>query len=183
MRDCAFCRTPIPDNDDDGLAMVQARVEKKDPHALHHLGQKYFFGEIGLQKDMQKAVELYTEAAELGSVDALFNLGYAFELGEGVEQDETKSVHFYIKAAMQGHSESRHNLGSIEGEKKNFDRAVRHFLISAKMGYKNSVEIIKNMFMAGLATKEHYAQALKGYQDAVEDTKSPEREEAKRLGY
>ena len=34
------------------------------------------------------------------------------------------------------------------------------------------------MFMAGLATKEQYAQALKGFQDAVEDTKSPEKEEA-----
>ncbi|EJK60547.1 hypothetical protein THAOC_19077 [Thalassiosira oceanica] len=82
---------------------------------------------------------------------------------------------------MKGHAESRHNLGCIEGEKGNYDRAARHLLISAKMGQRDSVEMIKQMFTAGLATKEQYAEALKGYQDAVEETKSHDRDEAKRL--
>ena len=47
------------------------------------------------------------------------------------------------------------------------------------MGYKDSIEAIKGMFMAGIATKEEqYTEAPRGYQNAVEDTKSPEREEA-----
>ncbi|EJK56510.1 hypothetical protein THAOC_23587, partial [Thalassiosira oceanica] len=40
------------------------------------------------------------------------------------------------------------------------------------MGDKDSVESINRAFMAGLATKEHYAEALKGYQDAVEEMKN-----------
>ena len=64
-------------NDADKLALVQARVAKKDPAAIYRLGQTYFFGELGLQKDMRKAVEMYTEAAKLGSVDALYSLGLA----------------------------------------------------------------------------------------------------------
>ena len=32
--------------------------------------------------------------------------------------------------------------------------------------------------MGGFATKEQYAEALRGYQNAMEDTKSPEREQA-----
>ena len=60
---------------------------------------------------------------------------------------------------------------------------MRHFLITAKMGYINSVETIKEMFMDGLATKEHYTEALKGYHDAVEEMKSHDRDEVKRLGY
>ena len=39
------------------------------------------------------------------------------------------------------------------------------------------------MFMEGIATKEQYAEALKGYQDAVEEMKSHDRDEAERLGY
>jgi len=39
MDDCPFCRTTYPDNDADGLAMIQARVEKKDPEAINLLGQ------------------------------------------------------------------------------------------------------------------------------------------------
>jgi len=85
---------------------------------------------------------------------------------------------------MMGDAESRHSLGSYEGQKWNYDRAVRHFLISAKMGWKDSVEDIKKIFMGGLATKEQYTEALKGYQDAVEEMKSHDRDEAKkRLGY
>ena len=35
--------------------------------------------------------------------------------------------------------------------------------------------------MGGYATKKQYAEALKGYQDAVEETKSNDRDEANEL--
>ncbi|EJK74510.1 hypothetical protein THAOC_03807, partial [Thalassiosira oceanica] len=183
MSNCPFCRTPYPDPDNsdaDTLAMVQARVLKKDPVAIHSLGKVYWHGVHGLQKDMRKAVELWTEAAELGSIEALFSLGVLYDRGEGgVEQDMAKAVGFYAKAAIQGHVESRYNLGGCEGQMGNYDRALRHYLISAKMGMKDSVEAIKPMFMDGIATKEQYAQSLRGYQDAVEEMKSHDRDEAK----
>ncbi|EJK68075.1 hypothetical protein THAOC_10788 [Thalassiosira oceanica] len=179
MLDCPFCRSPYPDIDGDWMAMIMTRVEKKDPVAIFYLGQKYRFGSLGLQKDMRKAVKLWTEAAELGSLDALFNLGDSYEVGYGVKQDKEKAVEFYTESAMQGHVESRNNLGCIEGQKGNHNRAVSHFLISAKLGYNDSVENIKKMLMAGVATKAQYTEALKGYQAAVEGMKSLDREEAK----
>ena len=181
MLDCAFCRTKCPGNQADQLAMIRARVKKKDPVAINLLGEKYYQGGLGLQKDIQKGVELWTQAAELGSIDTLHHLGIAYCNGVGVEKDMAKAAEFFAKAAMQGLVESRFKLGSIERQKGSFDRAVRHFLISAKMGHKDSVRVIKNGFMAGLATKEQYVEALKGYQDAVEETKSPQREKAKAL--
>ncbi|EJK48429.1 hypothetical protein THAOC_32772, partial [Thalassiosira oceanica] len=120
-------------------------------------------------------------AAELGSTKALFNLGAAYYEGDDIQQDEAKAAEFFTKAAMQGHVLSRHNLGCIEGDKGNHDRAVRHFLISAKMGDIDSVENIRKAFIRGVATKEQYAEALKGYQDAVEEMKSHDRDEAKRI--
>ena len=65
--------------------------------------------------------------------------------------------------------------------KGNHERGVRHFLISAKMGDKNSLDAVKKMFMVGVATKEQYTQAVKGHQDAVEEMKSHDRDEAKRI--
>ena len=56
---------------------------------------------------------------------------------------------------------------------------MRQFLISAKMGNKVSVEKIKVLFMTRVAMREQYEQALKVYQDAVEETKSHERDEAR----
>jgi len=103
MFDCVFCRTPYPDNDADAdaLAIIQARFKKNDPVAINLLGEKYFFGVLGLQKDMRRAVELWTEAAELDSIQALFNLGVAYEHGNGVEQDTAKAAEFYTKAATR----------------------------------------------------------------------------------
>jgi len=80
---------------------------------------------------------------------------------------------------MQGQVESRFNLGCNDVEKGDYGNAVRHLSISAKMGHENSLGTIKNMFMSGLATNEQYAEALKGYQDAVEEAKSHDRDEAK----
>ena len=182
MHDCPFCRTPLPDNEVDVLTMVQARVAKKDPAAFSFLASTYFQGTLGLQKDMRRAVKRWSEAAELGSIPALYSLGVAHDRGEGVEQDEAKAVEFFTKAAIRGHVEARHTLGFIEKEKGNGDRAVRHCMISAKMGYEDSLENIKRMFKAGFATKDQYAEALRGYQDAVEEMKSHDRDEAKRLG-
>ncbi|EJK61959.1 hypothetical protein THAOC_17459 [Thalassiosira oceanica] len=183
MFDCAFCRTPIPDNDADRLAMLQARVKKKDPEAINFLGEKYCHGGLGLQKDMQMAVELWTEAAELGSIEALYNLGVAYYNGDGVQQDRAIAVELYRKAAMKGHVDGRHNLGCCEGEKGNYDHAVKHWLISAKMGQERSVKMIKKLFMGGLATKKQYAEAMRGHQDAVEEMKSHDRDEAKAINF
>jgi len=47
---------------------------------------------------------------------------------------------------------------------------------------EDSIHGIKTLNMAGFATKAQYAEALSGYQDAVEETKSPQRETAKGLG-
>ena len=178
MFDCAFCRTPSPKNDDDIKAMIQARMLKKDPTAIFFLGMQYCHWGLGLRKDMERAVELWTEAAELGSIDALYNLGLAYDRGIEFQQDETKAAELYRKAAIHGHAQSRHNLGCLEWQKGKPDRALRHFLITAKMGHKDSFEAIKEMFMAGVATKEQYAEALKGYHDAVEEMKSHDRDEA-----
>ncbi|EJK69437.1 hypothetical protein THAOC_09308, partial [Thalassiosira oceanica] len=165
-------------NDADQLAMIQARVAKKDPVAINHLGEKYCHGRLGLQKDMRRAVELWTEAADLGSIQALYNVGVAYNLGEGLQEDKAKAAQCWAKAAMQGDVESRYNLGVIAGNKRDYDRAVRHYLIAAKMGDEGSVESIKEFFMAGRTTREQYAEALKGYQDAVEEMKSNDRDEA-----
>ena len=158
--------------------MLQARVTKKDSEAVYNLGLSLYHGNLGLQKDARRAVELWTEAAELGSIQALFNIGFAYYFGDGVQQDATKSTEFYKRAAMRGHVDSRHNLGCSEEDRGDYDSAVRHLLISAKMGLKDSLESIKKTFMRGLATKEQYAEALKGYQHALEEMKSHNRDVA-----
>ena len=92
-------------------------------------------------------------------------LGVAYRHGDFVTKYVAKGVRFYEKAAMAVHMNARHNLGCYECNRGNYDRAVKHWLISAKMGEKGSLEKIKEGFTRGHATKSHYEEALKGYQE------------------
>ncbi|EJK66747.1 hypothetical protein THAOC_12300 [Thalassiosira oceanica] len=182
LRGCPFCRSPHPSDDASVLAMIQKRVRKEDAEAIKHLGDKYCYGKLGLKKDVPRAIELLTEAAELGSLSAHCNLGARYYTGEGVDEDKPKGIRHWQQAAMKGDVLSRHSLGLSEFNNENCELAVQHFMISAKMGYEYSLNAIREMFMKGQATKAHYAEALRGYGNAVEEMKSHQREEAKRVG-
>ena len=179
---CPFCRTPRPTGEASTLAMIQKRVDKGDAAAIAHLGNKYYHGRLGLAKDVPQAIKLWTEAAELGSLDAHYHLGTVYYTGNDVEEDQPRGIRHLQQAAMKGDVESRHNLGFVEDENGNHQLAVQHWMISAKMGHDKSLNGIKKMFKGGVATKAQYAEALLGYRDSVEEMKSPQREEAKRLG-
>ena len=180
---CEFCRTTIINDDASQLAMIQKRVDKGDAEAIGGLGNLYYHGDLGLARDVPRAIELWTEAAELGSLDAHGQLGFVYYNGIGVEEEKPRGIHHWQQAAMQGHVEGRYNLGIVEKNSGNYELAVQHYMISAKMGYEESLNDIKGMFKEGQATKAQYAEALFGYRDAVEEMKSPQRQEAKRLGF
>ena len=179
---CPFCRTPFAGDDASQLAMIQKRADKKDAVAICCLAEQYYHGSLELAKDVPRAIELNLEAAELGSIESHHNLGNVYYNDEGVEEDKPRGIRHWQLAAMKGHVESRHNLGVVEYENGNYDLALQHFMISSKMGYEKSLNVVKDMFRGGLATKAQYAEALRGYGDAMEEMKSPQREEAKRLG-
>ena len=85
----------------------------------------------------------------------------------------------YEAAAMCGQVSTRFNLGCEEGKARNFDLALQQFLIAAMLGHENSLSNVKVLFMDGLATKADYAAALRGYQNAVDEMSSTDRDEAK----
>ena len=55
--------------------MIQKRVDAGDSLAIYFLGQQYQDGELDLEKDVTRAVELHERAAGLGSKDAHYNFG------------------------------------------------------------------------------------------------------------
>ncbi|EJK66574.1 hypothetical protein THAOC_12500 [Thalassiosira oceanica] len=153
LRGCEFCRTPRPADGASQLAMVQKRVDKGDAVAIKTLGSKHYHGKLGLAKDVPRAIELWTEAAELGSLDAQYMLGHIYFNGDGVEEDKPRGICHWQQAAMKGHVTGRHFLGIAEEFNENYELAVQHWMISAKMGYADSLNDIKEMFTGGHATK------------------------------
>ena len=114
----------------------------------------------------------------MGDVQAHFELSVLYRLGEVVEKDEKRSLHHSEQAAIGGHPYARHNLGSFEKNKGRMERAVKHWIIAAKLGHDMSLECVNNLYKDGHVSKEDFAAALRGHHAAIKATKSPQREEA-----
>jgi len=57
-----------------------------------------------------------------------------------VEKDMAKALRYWEAAAMRGHVFARFNLGNEEGRAGNYDLALQHYLIAAKMGLEVSLD-------------------------------------------
>ena len=131
---------------------------------------------------MSRAVELFERAAELGLKNAHDELATIFDedtAGSGIAKDMAREDQHYEIAAKQGHVPARHNLGAHEINSGNYGLALKHWMISAKLGHGESLNGIKKMYTEGLASKSDYAEALRGYHEAVKEMSSPERDEAR----
>ena len=175
---CQFCRTPTPYTQEEAMERGMKRVELNDPIAIYNRGIYHRDGRNGYPQDHTKALELFHRAGELGYSDAYYNIGNAYANGRGVAVDEKKASHYYELAAMGGDVYSRHNLGCMEGMAGKTDRALRHFMISIRNGHVKSLEMIKQIYSADLATKEDYMKVLQFYQEYLGEVKSVQRDKA-----
>ena len=175
---CPFCRTPAPYSDEEDIKRLKKRVEVGDAHGMYSLGCDYYGGANGLPQDHAKALELWHRAGELGYADAYHNIGHVYNIGNGVERNNKKAEHFFEIAAMGGIAAARFNLGNSEFRAGNWDRALKHYMISVGSGYKDSVKMIQQLYKAGNATKEDYTNALRAYQNYLEEVRSEQRDQA-----
>ena len=175
---CPFCRTPTPTSDKEIIERIKKRMEVGDGHAFYLMGCYHNRGKYGLPQDSAQAVEFWRKAGKFG----YNNIGSAYGLGNGVERDEERdeerAEHYLELAAMEGMVLARGNLGVEEYEAGNYDRASKHFMIAVRGGHTDSVKAIQQMYMDGLAIKDHYANALRSQQAYLNEIKSDQRDKA-----
>ncbi len=172
---CAFCREPFPKSKEEDEKKRTERVKKNDPGAMREEGTR-----CCRRGDYETALEHFMKASTLGDTEAHFKLSLMYNEGLGVEKDEKKEIYHTEKAAIRGHPKARHKLGTYEQKHGRYDRARKHFIIAANLGYHDSLERLRQLFAKGNASKEDYANALRSYQAAVDATKSPERDEVEK---
>jgi len=85
-------------------------AERGDHRAMYALGSMYSAGH-GVEKDLKKSFELFSEAAKNGRADAMYKLGLMYEQGQGVKQNSRKAVRFYQKSAKQGYPLGQYRFG------------------------------------------------------------------------
>ena len=91
-----------------------------------------------LKGDYEAAFREWLPLAELGDVEAQYNLGVMYDEGAGVEQDLAIAADWYRKAAEQGFIDAQTNLGTMyyygQGVPCDYHEAAKWFQLAADQG-------------------------------------------------
>ena len=175
---CPSCRSPSYKSSEELIGRIMKCVELNDTQAICSLGDYHAQGVYGLSQDVDKALELWYQAAELGDALAYFNIGCYYFFGRAVRRDMKKARNYFELATMGGNVDARRNLGVMENNEGNIDRAVKHYSIAIEGGNSDSVKDILNIYNKRFTTKDVYARALRAYQKYLAEVKSIQRDEA-----
>jgi len=180
---CFFCRHPLQldakdkqtlDRDED-LDRLK-RIEAGDPVAMREMGNGFV-----MKGNHTRALEYWTKAAGLGDIEAHYQLSIMYGQGRGVDKDKKKEMYHLEEAAIGGDYSARLDLGKEEWINGRFERAMKHTIIAANLGYDKSMKYLRIGYEQGILSKEDFAAALRGYQVALDAMKSPQREAAEEL--
>jgi tetratricopeptide (TPR) repeat protein len=169
---CAFCREPASKSQEEAVKQIRKRIKKNCPVAMRVMGKRCYH-----EGDYETALEYWTKAAGLGDAMAHYSLFFRYLNGDRVEKDENRAIYHLEGSAIAGHPAARHLLGHEEVKNGRFERAKKHWIIAANLGWNDSLTALRTLYADGHASKEDYANALRAYQAAVEATKSQQRED------
>jgi TPR repeat protein len=171
---CPFCNSDRHKTEEEQVEELMKRVEVNDAGAMYVLGSYYNHGQLGLQQDRGKALELWKHAAALGSSKAHFELGPQYDKGG----DMKKAKFHYEAAAMAGHEVARYNLGCVEYHSGNVERAVKHWMIAASAGHFAAMQNLLNAFNQGSTSRATIDSTLTAYNNSCVEMRSEARDAA-----
>ena len=101
--------------------VLAEEAAKGNAIAAMRLGQLHTSGAWGITKDLSKAIQWYTRAAELGDRYSQIRLANAYEFGRlGVQVNNSLAIRFYKMATEYGiHSDLEARIENLEKELSN----------------------------------------------------------------
>ena len=108
-------------------------AERGDHRAMYALGSMHASGQ-GVEKNLKKSFELFSEAAKNGRADAMYKLGLMYEQGQGISRNLKKAARYYQKSAKKGYPLGQYRFGLLymsgDGLKQNSINAYAWLVIA-----------------------------------------------------
>ena len=144
------------------------RADANDRGAMFEIAMLYESG-VGAAKDIDKAIEYYSKAAELGLVDAQRIMAAWFEKGVYLEQNLVKALMWYRKCAESNNFDDAMKFACLcarpdidyEIAKDYLPKAIEILKNGVEIGDLNAICYYGNLMVRGL-TKDGNPE--KGYQ-------------------
>lgn len=154
------------------MKALEQKVNKGDAKAAHHLSVAYLRGDGSGKTESDKAWTYLKKAVDLGSTDALVDMGLYYELDVNGEKSPAKSFHCfkqafekdksnaeaYLFASLQSLDKAReaYGEGNIKGRRYFSQKATEYG--SAAAAYYYSIELGKTIYQQGGTIKPSQAQ-------------------------
>lgn len=102
-----------------------------------------------LKGDYEAAYREWLPLAELGDIEAQYNLGVMYDEGAGVEQDLVHAAAWYRKAAEQGFVDAQANLGVMyyhgQGVARDLEEARKWFRLASEQGDREAAAFLERI--------------------------------------
>ena len=146
--------------------------------AIYDLGINYQGGYYGVGKNLEKAADMFWEAAYRGSSRAMYQLGVCYRDGKGVDQNDEKAASLFQQAAKRGSSAAMHELGvlyrdGLGGMDKNLEKAADMFRKAADRGYSAAMHELGVCYRDGKGVDKNLETAASLFQQAADSRYSP----------
>lgn len=123
------------------------------------------------QDQVVKALPLYLQLAGQGNVDAQFQAGMIYAMGQGVAEDDKQAASWFGKAAEQGHREAQTKLGFMyatgKGVAQNFSSAIDWFYKAAEQGDPTAQYNLGLIYAEGQGVAKDMSLAFSWYSKAA----------------
>ncbi|MBX3387726.1 MAG: SEL1-like repeat protein [Phycisphaeraceae bacterium] len=119
-----------------------------------------------------ESIEQIRRRAESGDVESQFQLGLAYQYGDGVPQNTTEAIKWITRSAERGNAEAQSTLGWIhsrgDGVPQNTAEAIKWWTRAADQGNVEEQNLLATAYENGVVVRRDMAQAIKWYTRAAE---------------
>tara|TARA_B100001094_G_C18194340_1_gene809545 strand:- start:2307 stop:3245 length:939 start_codon:yes stop_codon:yes gene_type:complete len=141
----------------------EPKTELQAGHKDFTLAQQYFYGN-GMPKNISLALHLYSQAANMGHTQAMYQLSQIYKKGLNVDADPKLALAWLKRSATKGYTPSQYELGQAYQSgfytERNLSRAIQLYKLAADKNHHAAQFTLALMYYKGLGQSQDYQKAM-----------------------
>jgi len=148
------------ENYEDAKFWYTLAVEKENVSAHANLGRMSSEG-LGIERDDERAAELFRWAAVKGDATSQYNLGRMYQEGAGITQSETEAISWLEQSAAQGFADAQNHLGTMYNNSSapDFEQAKNWYWLACQQGHAHAQYNLGVLYYNGQGVEVDYKRA------------------------
>jgi len=138
---------------------VRMSKRNEPDQADFEAGKRLYFA-----KNYTSALTYFRRAADAGNTDAILQLGYQYENGEGLTKSDAEAAKWYLRAAQAGNAIAQMNIGhsleEAQGVPENWVQAAQWYQKSADQGYEGGEFSLGRCYEFGIGVPQDRKTAI-----------------------